>query len=83
MTSCLSLMGEQSVAVEACWAHNPTLDVPKPFCAIFSLVAGISVFGDGHEPVIYDLKIFRMSRHQPAIAQLVERRTVVSTSGHP
>ena len=76
-------MGERSGAVEACWAHNPEVDGSKPFSAIFSHVAGISVFGDGHQAVIYDLRNFHISRHQPAIAQLVERRTVVSTSGHP
>ena len=76
-------MGERSGAVEACWAHNPEVDGSKPFPAICSHVAEISVLGDGHEGVIYDLKIFRISRHQPAIAQLVERRTVVFTSGNP
>ena len=76
-------MGERSGAVEACWAHNPTVDGSIPFSAIFSHVAGISVFGDGQQAVIYDLRIFRISYNQPAIAQLVERRTVVSTSGHP
>ena len=76
-------MGEQSGAVEACWARNPEVDGSKPFSAIFSHVAGISLFGDEHEAVIYDLRNFHISRHQPAIAQLVERRTVVSTSGHP
>ena len=76
-------MGERSGAVEACWAHNPTVDGSIPFSAIFSHVAGISVFGDGQQAVIYDLRNFHISRHQPAIAQLVERRTVVSTSGHP
>ena len=76
-------MGEQSGAVEACCAHNPEVDGSKPFSAIFSHVAGISVFADGQQAVIYDLRIFRISSHQPAIAQLVERRAVVSTSGHP
>ena len=76
-------MGERSGAVEACWALNSTLDGSIPFSAIYSLVAGIFVFRDGHQAVIYDLRIFRISYNQPAIAQLVERRTVVSTSGHP
>ena len=69
--------------MEPCWAHNPEVDGSKPFSAIFSHVAGISVFGDGQQAVIYDLRNFHISRHQPVIALLVERRTVVSTSGHP
>ena len=76
-------MGEPSVAVEACWAHNPEVNGSKPFPAIFSHVAGISVFGYGNQAVIYDLRNFHISRHEPAIAQLVERRTVVFTSDNP
>ena len=83
MTTRLNLMGEQTGAVEARWAHDPEVDGWTPFSAFFSHVARISVFGNGHEAVIYDLRIFRISYNQPAIAQLVERRTVVSTSGHP
>ena len=76
-------MGEQSGAVGSCWARNPGVDESELLSALFSHVAGISVFGYGNQAVIYDLRNFHISRHEPAIAQLVERRTVVFTSDNP
>ena len=60
-------MGEQSGAVGSCWARNPGVDESELLSALFSHVAGISVFADGQQAVIYDLRIFRISRCHPRL----------------
>ena len=62
--------GEQSGAVEACWAHNPEVDGSKPSAAssFFSFLRH-HCFQDTNR------ENYTITGH-PLIAQLVERRTV-------